>query len=133
MFKKLGYVATLTLAIAGSTGVRAEDVIEEVVVIGQSTIFANNQTDEAGLATQAPVTNNLAIIDNLPGVSVQEGDTYGFDDWSTTVSNRGFQLKLSDQQIGTTIDGIAKGKSRYGRGAKANRYIEEASSKRGWR
>lgn len=131
MFKKLGYVTTLTLAIAGSTGVGAEDVIEEVVIIGQSAIFANNQTDEAGLATQAPVTNTLAIIDNLPGVSVQEGDTYGFDDWSTTVSNRGFQLKLSDQQIGTTIDGIANGKSGYGGGAKANRYIEEASSKRG--
>ena len=102
MFEKLGYVTTLTLAIAGSTGVGAEDVIEEVVVIGQSTIFANNQTDEAALATQSPVTSALAIIDNLPGVSVQEGDTCGFDDWSTTVSIRGFQLSLSDQQIGTT-------------------------------
>jgi len=124
MFKKLGYVTTLTLAIAGSTGVWADDVIEEVVVIGQSTIFANNQTDEAALATQSPVTSALAIIDNLPGVSVQEGDTYGFDDWSTTVSIRGFQLSLSDQQIGTTIDGIANGNSGYGGGAKANRYID---------
>ena len=123
-FKKLGYVTTLTLATAGSIGVWAWDVTEEVVVTGQNSIFANNQTDEAALATQSPVTSALAIIDNLPAVSVQEGDTHGFDDWSTTVSIRGFQLSLSNQQIGTTMDGIANGNSGYGGRAKASRYID---------
>ncbi|MFT6992127.1 MAG: hypothetical protein ACJASL_004125, partial [Paraglaciecola sp.] len=65
-----------------------------------------------------------AQIDNLPGVLINEGDTFGSDDWSTTVSIRGFQLSLDEQQIGITIDGIANGNSNYGGGAKANRYID---------
>ena len=37
---------------------------------------------------------------------------------------RGFQVSLSDQQIGMTIDGLPNGNSNYGGGAKANRYID---------
>ena len=111
MLKKLGYVTILTLTITGSTGVWAQEVTEEVVVIGQSTIFVNNQIDEAALTTRSPETTALTIIDNLRGFSFEEGDTHGFDDWSTTVATRGFQLNLSNRQIGTTIDGVANGNS----------------------
>ena len=73
---------------------------------------------------QNPATSALAVIDNLPGVNVTEGDTFGFDDWSTTVNLRGYQTSLSHQQVGTTIDGFPNGDSNYGGGAKANRYID---------
>ena len=95
-----------------------------MVVIGQSTSFVNNQIDEAALTTRSPETTALTIIDNLRGFSFEEGNTHGFDDWSTTVAIRGFQLNLSNRQIGTTIDGVANGNSGYGGGAKAGGYTD---------
>ncbi|WP_440056922.1 TonB-dependent receptor domain-containing protein (plasmid) [Pseudoalteromonas sp. T1lg65] len=120
---------TAALFAAFTAGVQAEekkqdDTIEEVTVVGQSVSFANNATSDEMVKQQASMTSALAVIDNLPGVLINEGDTFGSDDWSTTVSIRGFQLSLDEQQIGITIDGIANGNSNYGGGAKANRYID---------
>ena len=116
-----------TSAIAQETEDEAEEAVDEVIVTGRSTVFGNNLVTEEMRLQQSPITSVNAVIDNLPGVSVQEGDTYGFDDWSTTVSVRGFQVSLDEQQIGTTIDGIPNGNSNYGGGAKANRYIDAAN------
>ncbi|MEE4361465.1 MAG: TonB-dependent receptor [Pseudomonadales bacterium] len=122
----------MLLATAGAA-LAAEEVqqnagsIEEVVVFGQARVFANNRVTDSMISQQAPITSVTAVIDNLPGVSVQEGDTFGFDDWSTTISIRGFQTSLADQQIGMTIDGLPNGNSNYGGGAKANRYIDSAN------
>ena len=101
-----------------------EAEIEEISVIGKSVSYANNQTSETMLLQQSSLTSVLSVIDNLPGVLINEGDTFGTDDWSTTVSIRGFQLSQDEQQIGITVDGIANGNSNYGGGAKANRYID---------
>ena len=51
---------------------------------------------------QSAMTSAMAMIDNLPGVLINEGDTFGSDDWSTTVSIRCFQLSLDEQQVGIT-------------------------------
>ena len=71
--------------------------------------------DRAGLEPtrreQTPLTSVLAVADSLRGVSVHEGDPFGFDDWSTTVSVRGFQLNLHEQQLGITVDGLPNGNS----------------------
>ncbi len=101
-----------------------EDVIEEITVVGKKVSYANNATSDEMLKQQSTLTSALAVINNLPGVLVNEGDTFGTDDWSTTLSIRGFQLSLDQQQIGITIDGISNGNSNYGGGAKANRYID---------
>ena len=105
---------------------RPDDIeqLDEVKVIGKSVSYANNEVTEEMKLQQATITSPLAVIDNLPGVLVTEGDTFGTDDWSTTVSIRGFQLSLDAQQIGITVDGIANGNSNYGGGSKANRYID---------
>jgi len=108
-------------------GAGADGMIEEIVVLGQAKTFANTAVTDSMMAQQAPITSVTAVIDNLPGVSVQEGDTFGFDDWSTTISIRGFQTSLADQKIGMTIDGMPNGNSNYGGGAKANRYIDTAN------
>ncbi|MCB2013445.1 MAG: TonB-dependent receptor [Sphingobium sp.] len=100
---------------------------ESIVVTGRATTYNNSEVSAPMLMQQAPLTSALATIDNLPGVSVQEGDTFGFDDWSTTISIRGFQTNLDEQQIGITIDGLPNGNSGYGGGAKANRYIDSAN------
>ncbi len=99
-------------------------VVEEITVIGRSVSYANNATDENMLKQQTSMTSVLAAIDNLPGVLINEGDTFGADDWSTSISIRGFQVDLSQQQVGITVDGLANGNSNYGGGAKANRFID---------
>lgn len=98
--------------------------LEEITVVGKRTVYANNAVTESMMQQQTPITSPLALIDNLPGVSIQEGDTYGFDDWSTTIAVRGFQVNLDSQQLGMTIDGMPNGNSNYGGGSKANRYID---------
>ncbi len=102
----------------------AAAVIEEITVVGRRVSYQNNQTTEAMLQQESSLTSPLAVIDNLPGVLVNEGDSFGSDDWSTTVTIRGFQLSLDEQQLGITVDGMANGNSNYGGGAKANRYID---------
>ena len=95
-----------------------------VVIAKKRPTYAYSSIDKNMLKQQNPITSALAVIDNLPGVLVNEGDTFGGDDWSTTISIRGFQTSLDEQQIGITIDGIPNGNSNYGGGAKANRYID---------
>ena len=102
----------------------AEENMESITVVGKSVSYANNQTSDEMMKQQTSMTSVLAAIDNLPGVLINEGDTFGADDWSTSISIRGFQVDLSQQQIGITVDGIANGNSNYGGGAKANRYID---------
>ncbi|HAE29415.1 MULTISPECIES: TonB-dependent receptor domain-containing protein [Hyphomonas] len=98
--------------------------LDTVIVVGQQQTYSSAESTEAMALQQAPVTSVLAQIDNLPGVQVQEGDAFGFDDWSTGVAVRGFQNNLGEQQVGITIDGMPNGGSNYGGGAKANRYID---------
>lgn len=106
------------------TATEAEAKVESITIVGKKTTYANNVIDESMINQQSNITSVLAVIDNLPGVLINEGDTFGADDWSTSISIRGFQVDLSQQQIGITIDGIANGNSNYGGGAKANRYID---------
>jgi len=104
--------------------------MEEVVVTGKPVTYANNATDNVMLEQQAPAASVLSVIDNLPGVFISEGGTLGSDDWSTTISIRGFNVGLSEQQIGMTIDGLPNGNSNYGGGSKANRYIDSENLER---
>ena len=98
--------------------------IEEITVVGRSVSYANNAASDDMQKQQANLSSVLAVVDNLPGVLINEGDTFGADDWSTSIVIRGFQVNLNEQQIGMTVDGIANGNSNYGGGAKANRYID---------
>jgi hypothetical protein len=102
-------------------------VLDEIVVISKKKIFANQSTTESMKHQQSPITSVLSTINTLPGVNITEGDTFGFDDWSTTINLRGFQNSLSDQQVGITIDGFPNGESNYGGGSKANRFIDSSN------
>ena len=102
--------------------------IQEIIVTGAARNYSALSTTQSMQDQQSPMTSILSTIDNLPGVNITEGDTFGFDDWSTTVNLRGYQTSLSEQQVGTTIDGFPNGDSNYGGGAKANRYIDSMNS-----
>ncbi|MEQ3658231.1 MAG: TonB-dependent receptor [Glaciecola sp.] len=128
MNTKLSYLSLACLAAMNTNAMAEEEAteaaVERIQVVGKSVSYANNETTESMLKQQSNLTSVLAGIDNLPGVLINEGDTFGSDDWSTTVSIRGFQISLDEQQIGITVDGIANGNSNYGGGAKANRFID---------
>lgn len=102
----------------------AAEQIDTIVVVGAQQTYAASETTQPMLDLQTPLTSALDIIDDLPGVLVTEGDPFGFDDWSTTISIRGFSVDLGQQQIGSTIDGLPNGNSNYGGGAKVSRYID---------
>lgn len=116
--------APVTAAAADKADGETLRELDTIVVVGQAQTYSSAESTESMALQQAPVTSILAQIDNLPGVLVQEGDTFGFDDWSTGVSVRGFQNNLGEQQIGITVDGLPNGGSNYGGGSKANRYID---------
>lgn len=103
---------------------------EEIIVSAEKTTFANNATDPVMMDQEPDASSVLAVIDNLPGIFVSEGGTFGSDDWSTSLSVRGFTVSLSEQQIGMTIDGLPNGNSNYGGGSKANRYIDSENMSR---
>ena len=100
-------------------------LLETVSVVAEEPrIFARNVIAEPMMMQQSNITGVTSVVDNLPGVSVQEGDAYGFDDWSSNVAVRGFQVTINEAQIGTTIDGFPNGTSDYWSGSKANRFID---------
>lgn len=117
-------------AIAAASPAMAQDPAgsevdaETIVVTGTRATYNNSAATVEMIAQQSPITSVLAVTDTLPGVQVQEGDAFGFDDWSTAVSIRGFQTNLDTQQIGITVDGLPNGGSGYGGGSKANRFID---------
>ncbi|MGS0535831.1 TonB-dependent receptor domain-containing protein [Pseudoalteromonas sp. SaAl2] len=116
---------SLAIALAFSSNSFANDTeIEEVTVVAKPTSYANNVIEPSMLEQQSSVSSVLAVIDNLPGISINEGDAFGGDDWSTTITMRGFSIDGNQQQLGMTVDGIPNGGSNYGGGAKANRYLD---------
>lgn len=61
------------------------------VVAEEPRIFARNFVPESMIRQQSKITNVTAVVDNLPGVSVQEGDAYGFDDWADSLRSESRQ------------------------------------------
>jgi iron complex outermembrane recepter protein len=84
-------------------------VMEDFEVTAAPQTFASNEIDEPMVLQQSDMTSVNTFIDNLPGVLVTDGDLYGSDDWSSTLTIRGFQNNLDEQQIGMTIDGVPNG------------------------
>ena len=123
-------VETPVSVVAGATETIAIQLpvaflLEAVSVVAEEpTIFARNVVAEPMMLQQSNITAVTSVVDNLPGVSIQEGDAYGFDDWSSNVAVRGFQVSINESQIGTTIDGFPNGSSDYWSGAKANRFVD---------
>lgn len=105
----------------------AEAGAEAIVVTGQRTTYNNAALDETLIDDKSPIASVLDLVGTLPGVQVNEGDAFGFDDWSTAYSIRGYQTNLDTQQVGLTIDGLPNGGSSYGGGSKANRFIDTAN------
>lgn len=105
------------------------ETVEVVDVVGQSTSFTNNMVTEEMKELQTSVTSVLDVVDNLPGVNIEGGDVYNSDDWSTSITLRGFTVDLNEQQIGLTVDGLPNGPTNYGGGSKPNRFLDPENLK----
>ena len=94
-------ILSMAIAMAVSTSAYANDetTIEEVTVVAKPTSYANNVIEPAMLEQQSTVSSVLSVIDNLPGISINEGDAFGGDDWSTTITMRGFSIDGNQQQL----------------------------------
>jgi len=101
-----------------------QQIMEEVSVVAKKLSHANHVINPIMAAQQSNISSVLGVMDNLPGISINEGDAFGGDDWSTSITMRGFSIDGAQQQLGMTIDGIPNGGSNYGGGAKANRYLD---------
>lgn len=106
-----------------------EAAVEVISVTGKRVAYANNVADESAKLQQASISNVMDLIDKLPGVNVGQGDAFGSDDYTTTVSMRGFVIDRADQQLGITIDGVPNGGSAYAGGSKANRYLDSENTR----
>lgn len=76
----------------------AEKDVEVISVLGKRVSYANNTTDESMKLAKAPIGNVMDLIDSLPGINVGQGDAFGSDDYTTTISMRGFVIDRADQQ-----------------------------------
>ncbi|MGS2723931.1 TonB-dependent receptor domain-containing protein [Porticoccus sp. GXU_MW_L64] len=104
------------------------DVSEEITVrgrqygLGESRAVAQITLDK--IETEIPAGDVLNLLKKVPGVHISQGDAIGGNDWSTRVYIRGMSNLRNDSQIGYMIDNVPNGNSRYGGGAKPNRFTE---------
>ncbi|MAG75979.1 MAG: hypothetical protein CL811_04385, partial [Colwelliaceae bacterium] len=63
-------VALSPLAMADDV---ADKEIEEIAVIAKKLSYANNTIDQNMIEQQAPISSVLAVMDNLPGININEG------------------------------------------------------------
>ena len=89
----LGLIALMSTPIIAADEVVETNVrnIEEIIVVGKSETFSAMSATQEMVHQQNPITSIVAIVDNLPGVNVTEGDAFGFDDWSSTINIRGYE------------------------------------------
>lgn len=120
----LALSSVFSLNAVAQVNANEDDTMEEVMVVAKKLSHANHEIDVKMAQQQSSMSSILAMMDNLPGISINEGDAFGGDDWSTSITMRGFSIDGNQQQLGMTIDGIPNGGSNYGGGAKANRYID---------
>ncbi len=115
-----------TPLLAEEKTVPADDnqTIEEVAVVGQRVSYANSSTNDVMQQSRSSLNNVMDMVNDLPGVKISQGDAFGSDDYTTTITMRGFTVSRNDQQLGITIDGVPNGGSAYAGGSKANRFLD---------
>jgi len=84
--------------------------VDEIVVYGRGQARQVQSIEPLEIATAAPGTSPIKIVEKLPGVNFQSADAFGAYEWSTRISIRGF----NQNQLGFTLDGVPLGDMSYG-------------------
>jgi iron complex outermembrane receptor protein len=84
--------------------------VEAVVVYGRGEARQVQTIQPKEIASAAPGTSPIKIVEKLPGVNFQSADAFGSYEWSTRITIRGF----TQNQLGFTLDGVPLGDMSYG-------------------
>ena len=117
----LSLVATMSLMGAENTDTNSSsEKLESISIVGDTDSHANNIVDTGRIETSGTVGNPLLLLNNVAGVHVTSGSTFGLYEYSNQVNMRGFNKK----QIGFLVDGVPLGASATAGGAPVNRFVE---------
>lgn len=100
----------------------SEDIkqLENMSIVGDQDSHANNIVDTSKIETSLSMQNPLKLLDNVAGVYVTTGSSFGLYEYATQVNMRGF----NQNQIAFLVDGVPLGSSSTAGGAPVNRFVE---------
>src|SRR5206468_4815077 len=107
---KLIALAVLELTALLAHAGESDTPIQTVEVTGRGQTRQVQNISRTDLSEAVPGASPLKVLDKLPGVSFQSADAFGAYEWSTRLSLR----RLSQNQLGFTLDGIPLGDMSYG-------------------
>ncbi|MDQ7043763.1 MAG: TonB-dependent receptor [Sulfurimonas sp.] len=111
----LSLVAAISILNADNT-----EVLDSVSIVGDTSSHSNNIIDTQKIQTTTTISNPLDLLNNVAGVSVTQGSTFGLYEYATQVNMRGF----NKSQIAFLVDGVPLGSSSTAGGAPVNRFVE---------
>lgn len=116
-------VIALSLIAATSLFAADNNVSEQlgsISIVGDTTSHANNIINTQQIKTSNSVGNPLTLLNNLPGIQVTTGSSFGLYEYANQVNMRGF----NKSQIAFLVDGVPLGSSATAGGAPVNRFVE---------
>ncbi len=106
------------LMAAGDTNESAE--LGSISIVGNNESHANNIVDTSKIEVSNSVGNPLTLLNNVAGVHVTTGSSFGLYEYANQVNMRGF----TQGQIAFLVDGVPLGSSATAGGAPVNRFVE---------
>ena len=117
----LSLVTVMSLMGAENTDTNSSsEKLQSISIVGNDDSHANNIVDTHKIETSGTVGNPLLLLNNVPGVHVTSGSTFGLYEYSNQVNMRGF----NKSQIAFLVDGVPLGSSATAGGAPVNRFVE---------
>ncbi|MDF1880175.1 TonB-dependent receptor [Sulfurimonas sp. MAG313] len=117
----LSLVTVMSLLAADNTDTNSSaEKLESISIVGDTDSHANNIIDTNRIETSGTVANPLLLLNNVAGVHVTSGSTFGLYEYSNQVNMRGF----NKSQIAFLVDGVPLGSSATAGGAPVNRFVE---------
>ncbi len=113
----------IALSLVAAMSVFAAEGVEQldaVSIIGNNESHANNIIDTKKIETTASIRSPLSLLNNVAGVSVTQGSSFGLYEYANQVHMRGF----NKSQIAFLVDGVPLGASATAGGAPVNRFVE---------
>jgi len=111
----LSLVATISVFGAENT-----EQLGSMSIVGDNESHANNIVDTSKIEVSNSVGNPLTLLNNVAGVHVTTGSSFGLYEYANQVNMRGF----NQNQIAFLVDGVPLGASATAGGAPVNRFVE---------
>jgi len=113
----------IALSLVAAISIFAAENVEQLdamSIVGDNDSHANNIVDLSKIETSNTISNPLSLLNNIAGVYVTTGSSFGLYEYATQVNMRGFDKN----QIAFLVDGVPLGSSSTAGGAPVNRFVE---------